>query len=250
MLLLRSVEFPKAALDAAPEGDRTFFLMSAQLMNEAHILSRQALFAFNYEADAPDWRKHAQLTMAMLNIRLLASRLFEGWSLFGSLEDAYPRYAAKMTAEAREAQAVLTTYFANKRNLARLIRNRLGFHADTKLMRSTYADLPDDRYIDYLSQHRGNTLFFGAELVQLNALIALVGARDGQEAMDIARDNILGLHRSFNTAAEAICLEFYDTYLRPFNADIVYEDLRIDDAPDISQVVLPYFTDTANVAPA
>ena len=88
----------------------------------------------------------------MLMLRMLAGRLWEGWKLIKvSYKEIEPHYVDKLGSEASDALSNLRLYFDDRRNLIATVRDKVGFHADRRVVERAFAQVPDDVDLgDYL----------------------------------------------------------------------------------------------------
>jgi hypothetical protein len=242
MIEIYQIKFSKAHLDTAPEDERIFHLMAGQLANDLNLLTKQLVFAMN-PVDGPDVCRRVNTALAMLLVRQLAGRLNEGWKIIESqFNPMYKRYKETLSETGKESHSKIKKYFNTKDNLIFLIRNKVAFHTDAKNTHKAYNDIPSNEVlVDYLSEHRGNCLYYSSELLSMMSMLALVKEGDWQIALDT-------LSREVTDTADLFC-EFILDFMRAFMEKYVERHLGdIDDdkiilrsQPSIYSVQIPFF---------
>lgn len=203
------LRYTAADLKKLPEEDAVFFLMCGQLQNDLVILMRQLLQAKIVEGDAEPLRL-ASSTAAMLNIRMLAARLSEGWKLIkGRFQRVFLAYGDDITPDAKEDMKWLRPYFSND-NIVRKIRDNTVSHFDLNVAHDGFRNLREDEpMIDLHAHIEGNTIFFSGETLMLSSLHCLAGSDTASEALDKISTEILEISRRLGNVVRS--------YLRAFS---------------------------------
>src|SRR5205809_1084209 len=122
---------PRDRLDAAPEEERTLFLLLGHFSNQVSLLGKWTAWCKADEA-VSDIERKGQVAQAMMVLSLLAAKLNEGWELlqkqyFGSQISRH--YARLIDAEGLDALKQLGRYFSAD-NAIRTCRHEYAFHYD------------------------------------------------------------------------------------------------------------------------
>jgi len=248
------LRYTKAELAKAPAGERQFYLMATGLANDIQILIRQYLLAIK-QGGEDEPRRGASSAIAMLNLRLLAGRFYEGWTL---VDEQWPSLAAEydplLSTKGRTSLDGLRTHFAIKKstNVVFMIRNKIGFHSDYTFTKKMFDDTPDETaMVEYIGQAFGNTLFLGSEVTHHTALRRITGERGDVAAFGAVMDEMRTLQNLFLTFVNAYVSVFATRHLSSKYSAIgsrkhTIAGLRLFDSHRI-----PFFADfSANAAAA
>jgi hypothetical protein len=115
-------------------------------------------------------------------IKMMAGRLHEGKVLFNkafSAKRLWHKYKDDLDPNAVACFEKINRYFG-RANVIEKIRNKFAFHFDVASVATMYERLPPEAtFVDYLaSQYAEHNLFFGAEVLTLNAMIEMTGEPD------------------------------------------------------------------------
>jgi len=172
------VDLQKEILEKFSEKERMFFIQSSHFLNEINILYKALLVVIvprKYNAV----ERAANYAQRLLFIRLVASKLSEGWSI---IKDTYfgsalsRSLSRKINTESKSALKVLKNYFKKKNNL-NIIRNKFGFHYDSEFVKKGFNKLrkaDEQDLIMYLSEDRGNSLYSFSDLIIHTAMAETV----------------------------------------------------------------------------
>jgi|GEM_PF-4586499 len=243
---LESVEiFPLrytvADLRAVPEEEAVYFLMCGQLQNDIVILMRQLLQARIVKGDEQPVRL-VTATSAMLNMRILAARLAEGWPLikdrFGLV---FNEYEADITDEAKADLVWLRRYFSDKNRL-RDVRDKAASHFDPEIFRDGFRKLDDaEPMIDFHAHIEGNTIYFSGEALMLSALVHLSGEDDAATALDALGEEVLDVARRFGTVVRAYLQAFSERHFAEKLSELDKERIVVEGQPRLSSFASPVY---------
>ncbi len=220
MIEIFELEYTKAQLAKVPDEERTFFLVMTSLANDVQMLNKQMQTSIREESDIKVVQ-HGAHAMAMLNLRMLAGRLYEGWKTH---KEHYPKISAiydkELKPNAKSALTDLENYFSPKqaegqpkpsRALLAMVRDKIGFHADFKMTAAAFDECKYDAIMgEYLCKTMGNTLYFSTEMVHLE-VVAKIEKSSSEDAaslmalMDHTRD-VTSLFNTFVFGFSAIFL--------------------------------------------
>lgn len=248
------LRYTKVELAVAPEAERQFYLMATSLANDIQILLRQYLIAIKQE-DEDEAKRGASSAIAMLNLRLLAGRFHEGWTL---AEERWPSLAAEydplLSIKGKDALNGLQTHFAVQKstNIVFMIRNKIGFHSDYKFTKKLFDDTPDDtEMVDYIGQTFGDTLFLGSEVTHYAALRRITGMDDDAAAFGAVMDELRSLQNLFLTFVNAYVAVFANRNLKPQYDVIMSRKRTLTGLRPFDSHRIPFFADfSANWAAA
>jgi hypothetical protein len=213
-LYFHQAVYTKADLDKAPEDEAVFFLMCCQMHNEVATLYR-LLIQNPIQPDAPEPVKAAAATTSLLALRMLAGRLYESWEYIrGRYRARYDAYGDAISQEAKSDFAALGKYFG-KHSLIYRLRNKVSFHSDEENMRLGYRALPQDEVlVDHHHAFRGNTVFYGSEMMMTSAMNTLVeGAVSAELAFETIQAEIREVASRFFMVTGTFTLAFAKRYL-------------------------------------
>ena len=245
MTRLMKLTLTKAQFDQIPADERLFYFMAGQLHNDINILTKLLSAAINELklVDKEPPKRSAALAQALLLLKLIAGRVYEGHKMIGetfSAKGFLKRYRAEMSPSTLESLIAMNKYFGGKSAIQR-IRTKFAFHFDAKSIASAYANAaPDFTSVEYLSErYTGHNLFNTSETL---SLIAIVG--DGLE-------NWQATIAQIGEEITAICVTI-GTFLMGFIFEIIFkkhlgltmehlEAAFITDDPSIDDERLPFF---------
>lgn len=167
------VVFDKEKLASVPQSERILFFSLGHLANEVNALNKQVLWSFKPDAEPPAVSK-AQVSLAMIFLRLLAGKLKEGYILlqrhyFRGETSVSSVYADTIFPPAKEALTSLRRYFG-KKNKVDIVRTHYGFHNSPEELEAGIALVPDDLEF-FISQMDGNSLYYASEVLASHAMI-------------------------------------------------------------------------------
>lgn len=254
MIEVYSISYTAKELRSVPEDERTFFLAMTGLANDVQTLNKQFLMAMDFKDENKIVQQGAH-SVAMLNLKMLAGRMYEGWK---NIKNHYPKIACQydnlLTAEAQKAQRLLDEYFSPAKvlgkpkpppSLLEMMRQKIGFHSDLKFIAKNFDAFSDDSEMgEYICKTRGNTLYFSAELIHLQILSNLCGwPKDPIGALNQLVEESISVTRLINDFAFGLAHAFLALH---FNDKLkaMPENLEsIEGQPKITDLRIPYFTE-------
>lgn len=245
------LRYTKADLMAAPEKERMFYLLATGLMNDIQVLLRQYIIAVKQRED-DKVRLDGASAVGMLNLRLLAGRFYEGWTL---IEKEWPAieagYSADLSERGSTALASLREHFtvAKGSNIVFMIRNKIGFHADVGFAKKMLAAVPDDtELVEYLSHQLGDTLYFGSEVTHYRALQEITGRPDDVAAFGAVMDELRKLQKMFLDFISAVVRVFARRHLSEQLAAAPSRKQTLEGLPKFETLRIPFFIDFSQIA--
>lgn len=243
MIEVYPLTITQAEFKTAPERERLFYLKLGVIANEVSALNKLSLFSLN-QSDATQLTGRAGHTLAMLWLRLLAGRLYEA---HGVITTGYnPLKLAYLSPMKREggtsSYQKLNAYFVNPDNLVKAVRNKLAFHTDHDVFTAAERMMDDDEdIVDYMSQQRGNTLFWGGEAALIYAMRHLAGNEDGETTLTRLLDETRTLAGYVNDFAYAFGISFFHRHFPEKLVALASDKIEIVGAPALTSFSLPWF---------
>lgn len=244
------LRYTKADLMAAPDNERIFYLLATGLMNDIQVLIRQYIIAARQDED-DRVRLDGASAIGMLNLRLLAGRFYEGWTL---IQNEWPAieegYLAALNERGQTALASLRDYFtvAKGSNVVFMIRNKIGFHADVGFARKMLAAVPDDtELVEYLSHQLADTLYFASEVTHYQALQQITGRPDRVTAFGAVVNELRRLQDLFLDFVSAFVLVFARRHLSDQLASASSNKRTLEGLPKFETLRIPFFIDFSQI---
>lgn len=240
--------YPREIFDRAPEQHRLGYLLFGQLWNDSILLTRQLLTARNKPAEGrSDEDMHGQIAAEFLNLRLLASRLSEGFELLKKLGTFLPTWKTDLDDDAVAAIKAIRQYFDKKDAPLRLLRNSLGFHQDVELAKQSLNGIVDTEMVDYRGQFFATTLFMSAETLHLRALAILFDMESSRDALNLLADHVQRMLGQFYR----VCQGYHDWFMMLHVVPVFGLEngqmILLDDAPKADDIVTPFFVNFDDV---
>lgn len=234
-------------LAAVPKDDALFFLMCGQLQNDIVILMRQVILA-RMEDDAPEPVRMVALTINLVNMRMLAGRLAEGWDLIRHrFQKVFREYGAGIKDGPKADLKSLKAYFDDE-NLIRTLRNKIAAHIDQDVMREAYKHFGADLELtDFHAEMDGNTIFYSGEVLMTVAIHQIVGGADIQEALNRLGDEVIRIARWQGSVIREYLRVFSQKHLGPQLRGLRDAKVVIEGQPKYDDFVAPVFLASAPV---
>lgn len=211
-----SLIFTKADLDAAPKAERLFYLMATGLANEVQMLNKTLAVVVDTADGGQRIVNQANSAFAMLIVRLLAGRLWEGWGVISAASgwlrsDYEPRMSAAGVAALRDLRAIFNQKGGS---FLKRLRDKVAFHSDAEAVEAAYDEMPPDEELgEYICRTVGNTLHYSAELLHYRTLSQITGEPDHEAAVRLLLNETHRLTPLFNDVINAFVLVFAEQYL-------------------------------------
>jgi hypothetical protein len=195
------IKFTKEALDKMEENEKIFLIQFGEFLNEINILYRCFFATSNSEGES-EVEKKSKAGQLFLFIRLLASKLYEGWNIlrtsyFGS--QLSKTIEIKLEKEASESLAIIKKYFSNKNNLE-IIRNKIGFHYDNKIVKDGLNNLESVEAEDLkisMTHSRGNCFYSLSDVIMFSGMRKNLEVPNLDEFLDHLMGEIIQLCSAF-----------------------------------------------------
>lgn len=192
-------------------------------------------------------RRDGSSAVALLNLRLLAGRFHEGWTLVRERWPAIaPLYAARLSTAECEALAALYQHFdvAKADNIVFMIRNKIGFHADHGFAAKMLAAAPDDLVMtEYPSASRIDILQGGCERIHYQALQAITGCSADEAAFGAVMDELIILQNLFLRFIGGFVRLFAQTHLAREYGQVRAHRHRLTKLPAFEAQQIRFFVD-------
>ena len=242
MIEIFPITLTQAEFRSAPEAERSFYLKLGMITNEVNVLNKVSLFSLT-QLDNRDLMNRAGSVMGLLFRRLLAGRLHEAHKIITTgYKPLKQAYEAEMSEEGRQSYSALVTYFADKNNFIKSIRNKLAFHTDPDVFRRAVEAMDaDETIVDYMCHSRGNTLFWSGETALISALSQLAQTRNAAAMYGRLLDDtteVAGLIADFSYS---FGLAFFKRNFPGKMGSLGVDRIEITDAPVLTDFSLPWF---------
>ncbi len=234
--------YPREIFDRAPEQHRLGYLLLGQLWNDSLLLTRQLLTARTKPVEGrSDEDMHGQIAAEFLNLRLLASRLSEGFELLKELGTFLPTWKIDLGDDAVAGTKAIRQYFDKKDAPLRLLRNKLGFHQDVALAKQSLDGIADTDMIDYRGQFFATTLFMSAETLHLRALAILFDMESSRDALNLLSYDVQRMLGEFYRVCQGYHDWFMTLHVVPVFGLENGQLISLDGAPKADDIVTPFF---------
>jgi hypothetical protein len=224
--------------------------MATGLANDLQTLMKLFAVALGEEQDKLIIRQGSS-TVGMLMLRLLSGRLWEGWNLLkNGYEPIEPHYETDLSPDARAALGELRIYFAKRGNLIATVRDKIGFHADSGIVKRAFERMADDTDLGaYLCRTIGNTLYYSAELIHYEAINGFTGGHDQPGSLRVLVGDVQRLVGHFNTFIFGFARLFLERHLGRQLDDMRDRKSQLDGVPHFNDLKLPFFTELTTPRP-
>jgi hypothetical protein len=233
---------------ASSAAERSFFLVMAHLVNEINALNKLILWSHEYPTQNTA-EENGKMSLTFLLLRLLAGKLSEGNELlhkkfYGS--KISKNYEPALSAKGREALSQIKQYFRGTNNVA-AIRNNYAFHYSPEELDSVLPTISEELEL-YVSDGGGaNTLYYFAEVLAIRAILNSIDDKDGYSAYKKLTEELPMIAGWFIDFAEALLVEFLSKQEENL-WDGFAEEVKFDKLPSISEIKIPWFTDTTELS--
>jgi hypothetical protein len=236
------LKIPKKIIKTMEEPEKIFFIQFGEILNEIDILNRCFLATSNLQGETEVEQK-AKISQIFFFIRSLASKLYEGWIIIksGYVESALSLKLDKgLGTEATESLFEIRKYFGRKNNIV-IIRNKLGFHYEYKMVGDGIENLEQIDENDlkvFLTPSVGNCIYSLSDAIIFAGMKKDLMLTNRTNIFDQLMDEITHNCRHFQTFGDE-CLR---KIMEPYQASISSkEDYEITTAPHSSEIRLPQF---------
>lgn len=238
----------KDKLNSASSVERSFFLVMAHLVNEINALNKLILWSHTYPTQN-NAEENGKVSLTFILLRLLAGKLNEGneqlhKNFYGS--KISKDYVPALSAVGQEALSQIKRYF-NGTNSITHIRNNYAFHYSPEELDSVLPTVPEELEI-YLSDGGGaNTLYYFAEVLANRAILNTINEEDGFSAYKKLVEELPLVAKWFLDFAESLLVAFISRHEEGI-WDGFAEEVKFSTLPSITDVKLPWFTETSGLA--
>ena len=227
------------------EKERIFFIQFGEILNEINILYRCFLATSNLKWETEVEQK-AKISQLFFFIRSLASKLYEGWIIINSgyVESALSIKLDKaLGSEATESLFAIRKYFGKKNNIL-IIRNKLGFHYEYKMVGDGIKNLEEIEENDlkiFLTPSTGNCIYSLSDAIIFAGMKKDLMLSKRSEIFDQLMDEITKNCRQFQTFGDECLSKIMEPYQDAISGK---EDYEITTAPLYTEIKLPQFVET------
>jgi hypothetical protein len=176
-------------------------------------------------------------------MRSLASKLYEGWNIINSgyVESALSlKFDKTLGKEAAESLFEIRKYFSTKNNIL-IIRNKLGFQYEYKLVEDGFNNLDEIHENDlkiFLTPSIGNCIYSLSDAIIFAGMIKDLMLSSRDETFDQLMDEITRNCLHFQTFGDECLSKIMEPYQDSISGKENYE---ITTAPLYTEIKLPQF---------
>ena len=241
-IVVHSIGYTKADLDAAPPEEKTFYLMAGSVANDLAMLNKALLATVATPDHGHRISSQGISTGLFLILRMLSGRLVEAHKLTSSFSQMIKkRYLDELSAEARDSFYDIHKYFSGKRSLLLEVRDSLAAHHLRENVEQSYASLDDGHDLgDYLSEHVGNTLYYTAELLHYETLTNL-SSLPHSVAIEKWIDDATKQSANFGTFLHGFAYVFAQRFLS-HKFESILNEREVIPVADFRNSSMPFFT--------
>jgi hypothetical protein len=245
MVDVLQISVPKDRLRAMPKDERVLFFRLGYAANQITMFQKLLVFSSNRTPTDPIDERLSNVQTEML-LRITMGLLFEGWLIIERSFLARPLgrdYQALLDNEAQQALGELKRLFGKSKVLS-IIRNNFAFHFPTveqveDAFDAAFADATfDEEWNLFFAKNKFNSLYMLCDVVFTHALFKSLGEDDwaaGQirimEEMRVASESLISFCHGFTAAV-------WKKHIGPEMIATVCA--KVDDAPDLQSVMLPF----------
>lgn len=242
---LLKLRFKKSDFDVLTSDEQVFVTHLTCLLTETMILKKLLLISGNNLHTKKDLYLTASRVQSLFFLRLLASKLYEGWNILqnsffrrphpdqSSLKDTYE---PKLSDQGKKALDEIRKYFGRGDTLLEDLRNKYSFHYDRKKIADTLKNFNKDAEFEIiLAEEAGNCMYVFSDNLVAMSILDSIDAPNHQTAMDILyRETFLvaGWFDRFSHAILELIIE---------KCGYEDEDLLLQDVPCASDFDIPFF---------
>jgi len=236
------LKIPRKIIKTMEEKERIFFIQFGEILNEINILYRCFLATSNLKWETEVEQK-AKISQLFFFIRSLASKLYEGWIIINSgyVESTLSIKLDKaLGSEATESLFKIRKYFGRKNNIL-IIRNKLGFHYEYKMVGDGIKNLEEIEENDlkiFLTPSTGNCIYSLSDAIIFAGMKKDLMLSNRAEIFDQLMDEITENSRQFQTFGDECLSKIMEPYLPLISGK---EDYEITTAPLYTEIKLPQF---------
>ncbi len=235
-------KIPKNIIMIMEEHERIYFIQFGEFLNEINILYRCFIATANLFGDTEVEQK-AKKSQLFFFMRSLASKLYEGWNIINSgyVESALSLKIDKnLGKQATESLFEIRKYFGRKNNIL-ILRNKLGFHYEYKLVEDGINNLEEIHENDlkiFLTPSIGNCIYSLSDAIIFAGMIKDLMLSSRDEMFDQLMDEITQNCRHFQTFGDECLSKIMEPYQDSISSKESYE---ITTAPLYTEIKLPQF---------
>jgi len=252
-IILQQFRIGKDKLLAMPDNERNLLFMLGHIGNEISMLQKLQWYASNFQYPANTAAEgHAHTSQSLMIGKILIGKLNESWNFIRSIflsTELGKEYTPRLDKKGEESLNSLKSYFG-KSALLSDIRNNFSFHYFTEgwseNLTAIFNKIDEGECDFYISEKRGNTHWYGAEVVVNYALLKMVEPDNPVEAMDRLMEESLDVAAWIMDFVDHCIVAIIEHHL---GSKFVSENLKsvaIANPPDPRDVSIPFFIQTPN----
>jgi len=215
------LKIPRKIIKTMEEKERIFFIQFGGILNEINILYRCFLATSNLKWETEVEQK-AKISQLFFFIRSLASKLYEGWNIINSgyVESALSLKIDKSLGnQATDSLFEIRKYFGRKNNIL-IIRNKLGFHYEYKMVGNGIKNLEEIEENDlklFLTPPIGNCIYSLSDAIIFAGMKKDLMLSNPDEIFGQLMDEITQNCRHFQTFGDECLSKIMEPYQDSIN---------------------------------
>jgi hypothetical protein len=237
---------PKDKLDIVPQAEKAFYIHAGHLRNELMVTLKILKASINKPSDDPILT-HVRVAQTFYLSRMLAGKIWEGWDL---VKRSYlnkklrPSIENYLSPEAKLSFKELEEYFAKKKNVINLVRNRFAFHYDPSLIEKQLESVDEsDKLAVYVGEKEANIFYQMSEITASKAMLDAIEHGNFEAANRKLMNDVTVLSRHLIKFCDGCLLRMTDAYFGTDRIALNPEEVEIAEVPSRDEITLPFFTE-------
>lgn len=177
---------------------------------------------------------------------MLAGKVWEGWQLVKrSFVDAVRvTIEGALPEEPKCAFRALEEYFATKKNLINMVRNRFAFHYDPSQIKKQLKAVDEtDKLRIYVGEKEANIFYQMSEVIAAKAMLDAIELGNFQGANAKLMKEVTEISRYFIKFCDGCLVHMSDNYLGRDRQSLNPEEIELPDVPSRDEIEVPFFTE-------
>jgi hypothetical protein len=252
MIEIFRIPIPKAKLRTMPSDDRHLLLLASHAVNQISVVQKMLLFSVHHQPDS-SFEKLLSAAQSQTILRLLFGVLAESWELVKRPINQRLigiGYVGAIDSEGIAEYRKLKKHFGASSLLHRL-RNTIAYHhPSSEELEAAFEDVPERaEWAWYASDRNQNSFYFASDMVISAGALRVTGETDPAKAFDKIMREVLDVSE---TMVDFLLYVMRAIIARHLGAALMSPragtGVRIDNAPELHDVSIPFFTE-ANKRP-
>jgi hypothetical protein len=235
----------KHKLDRIPGAEKAFYIHVGHLRNELMVLTKFLKWSINKPSDNPILID-VQVAQTFLISRMLAGKVWEGWQLLKRCYVGAVRIAIEgsLPEKPRDAFQALEEYFATKKNLINMVRNRFAFHYDpSRIEKQLTAVNESDKLTIYIGEKEANVFYQMSETIAAKAMLDAIQPGDFQGANAKLMKQVTEISLCLVRFCDGCLMLMTDSYFGRDRQSLNPEEIELPNPPSRNEIEVPFFSE-------